>query len=74
MQYNIFADCVICSMLMTIEWAKKSQSEWKTLIKHPMYVGVPNIFLNEMCVCRMYIVRNSNHIIRIHKDFFRSET
>ena len=35
-----------------------------------MYVGVPNIFLNEMCVRRMYRVRNSN---RIYTDFFRNE-
>ena len=71
MQYNTFADCVIRSMLMIIECAKKSQSEWKTRIKHPMYVGVPNIFLNEMCVCRMYRVRNSTQNLQRK---FRSKT
>ena len=29
------------------------------LIKHPIHVSVPNIFLNKMCIQRMYIFRNS---------------
>ena len=39
------------------------------MINHPMYVDVSNIFLNEMCVRKMYIVRNSN---RIYTEYFQN--
>ena len=41
---------------ITIQVVLKS---YTFMIKHSMYVGVPNIFLNEMCVHRMYRVSNS---------------
>ena len=43
------------------------------IIKHSMYVGVPKIFQNEMCVRRMYRVRNSTDNNKFKMKFTYSD-
>ena len=45
-QMNLFFDAPHALHLDTRQFTKD------VIIKHPMYVGMPNIFLNEMCVRR----------------------